>query len=159
MMRTPSPQSSLRPRPNSPQLFQHSQDECVPDGYVRRQVAEKDLQQLHQHAHTSLAHKRELDEMMRRGAAQQQQEQARAERMMELEREDARHRQRESDLRKELSAAQVLAEHTKNHIILEERSVMHMAEERSAPCDNSHQGQGRGAPHDMAIRGGTSSAR
>ena len=47
-MRTPSPKSSLPPRPSRPQLSQVSQEERVPAGSVRRQVAERDMLQLQQ---------------------------------------------------------------------------------------------------------------
>ena len=65
-MRTPSPQSSMPPRPSSPELSQHPQDERVPDGYVRRQVAEKEIFQLwQQFLAESYAFNQKHDEMMR----------------------------------------------------------------------------------------------
>ena len=105
----------------------------MPDGYVRRQVAEKGMFQLRQQLLTaSPAYEQKLDELMRSGLAYQQQHLELAERMMRLERENKQHRQREGSLRGELGAAQVLAERRRNGIILEERSAMHEAEERSA---------------------------
>ena len=65
-MRTPSPQSSMPPRPSSLQLPQPPQEERVPDGYVRRQVAEKEVFQLRQQfLAESYAFNQKHDEMMR----------------------------------------------------------------------------------------------
>ena len=72
-MWTPSPTSSLPPRPSSPQLSQLSQEQRVRDGYVRRHVAERDMLQLQQqHLNASSALRQEDDEKMRQGVALQQ---------------------------------------------------------------------------------------
>ena len=70
--------------------------------------------------------------MARGWAAMQQQQYLLAGRLKELENELVRYRQGERDLRGELGAAQVSAASKRSQYILEERSMIHMAEERSA---------------------------
>ena len=89
----------MPPRPSSPQLSQQSQDERVPDGYVRKQVTEKEMFQLRrQFIAESSAFKQKHDEMLRNSIAYQQQHLELAERMVRLERENEQHRLRARDL-------------------------------------------------------------
>ena len=132
-MRTPSPQARMPPRPASPQLSQHSHEERIPDGYVQRQVAEQEIQLIQQRsANEAMSRSREADEMARGWAAMQQQQHLLAESLREWEKELDRFRRGEHNLREELGAAQVSAESKRSQLILEERSMIHMAEERSA---------------------------
>ena len=83
-----SPQARMPPRLASPQLSQHSHEERVPDGYVQRQVAEREIQLIQQrYAHEAMSRSREADEMARGWAAMQQQQHLLAERLRDCEKE------------------------------------------------------------------------
>ena len=70
--------------------------------------------------------------MARGWATMQQQQHLLAERLRDCEKELDRFRRGEHNLREELGAAQASAQNNLSQLILEERSMIHMAEERSA---------------------------
>ena len=78
----------------------------MPDGYVKEQVAEFELFQLQPITATS-AYEHRHDEMMRHSIAYQQQHLEPSERVMSLERDNKRCRQREGALSQDLGSARV----------------------------------------------------
>ena len=105
----------------------------MPDGYVPRQAAEQEILRIQQqYAQETMSRSREAEEMARGWTAMQGQQRQLAERLRECERELERFRRGEINLREELGAAQVSAEGKRSLLILEERSMIHVAEERAA---------------------------
>ena len=131
--RTPSPQARMPLRSVVPQLPPRPDEGRLPDGYVPREVAEQEVRLIQQrYAQETLSRSREAEEMARGWAAMQGQQHQLAERLRECERELERFRRGEGDLREELDVVQASAQAKRSQLILEERSMIHAAEERSA---------------------------
>ena len=102
----------------------------MPDGYVKKQVAEKEILQLQQeYLYVAAVLRKENEEITRQGMTQQQVRYKLAERTAMLERENEQRRQAEHVLRQELGDARELAETTRSVIISEGRAAIHRAEE------------------------------
>ena len=123
------------------------------------QAAEQEIQLIQQrYAQETMSRSREAEEMARGWAAMQGQQHQLAERLRECERELDRFRRGEHNLREELGAAQVSAEGRRSLLILEERSMIHAAEEISSPHNGDHRGTGGGTSHCVAGRSRESAA-
>ena len=97
---TPSPRSYTPRRPHSAQLSQQSQEERVPEGYVKHLVGDHEVFRLRQHLEASgTEHLRRHDEVMRRDVAnqqlQRQQQQAHLELTEEMARRDVANQQQQ----------------------------------------------------------------
>ena len=87
----PSPRSYTPKRPHSAQLSQQSQEERVPEGYVKQQVALHEVFRIRQPLQSSKsAHVQRHDKMMRRDVANQQLQQQQQQAHLELTEEMAR---------------------------------------------------------------------